>query len=71
MKKNPNKFKNNFSIWIKYTTLGTEMFAAIFICTIIGYQIDKWLENNIKWATIIFLFIGLAAAFRIVYNQIK
>ena len=70
MKKKPSH-KDNFSTWVRYTTLATEMFAAIFLCTIAGYQIDKWMENDLKWSTIIFLFICLAAAFSIVYKQIK
>lgn len=65
------KPKNNFHTWVKYTTLGTEMGGAIFICTILGYQIDKWLENELYWSTIVGLFLGLAVAFNLAYKNLK
>jgi F0F1-type ATP synthase assembly protein I len=57
--------------WLKLAAAGTEMAAAIFICVFIGNFIDKRLENATPWMTILMLFIGVAAAFYLVYKQLK
>lgn len=57
--------------WLKLAGVGTEMAAAIFICVYIGNYLDKQFENATPWMTICMLFVGVAAAFYLVYKQLK
>jgi len=45
---NQNKGKKKFDEFIKYSSLGFEMFAIIAIGTFAGYKIDAWLKNEFK-----------------------
>lgn len=51
--------------------IGTEMAAAIFICVYIGHRLDKYFQTGTPWITILTLFIGVSAAFYLVYKQLK
>lgn len=51
--------------------IGTEMVVVIFLFTFLGRKIDQYLLSETPWITILMLFIGLAAAFYLVYKQLK
>lgn len=63
--------KNQFQTWVRYSAIGTEMAAAVFFGSFGGYKIDQWMQNETPWATIVLLFVGLSAAFYLVYKQLK
>nr|WP_167941955.1 AtpZ/AtpI family protein [Desulfobaculum xiamenense] len=49
-------------------TIGMHMVASTFVGLAMGYYLDKWLGTN-PWFLLIFLFIGIAAGFKNVYEQ--
>lgn len=49
--------------------IGISMMAPIFLSAFIGYQLDKWL--NTQYWFIIFVLLGVCAAFRSVYVLTK
>lgn len=51
------------------TQIGISMLTPIFLCVFIGYQLDKHVQRKI-WL-IIFLVLGILAAFRNVYYITK
>ncbi|MCO5232356.1 MAG: AtpZ/AtpI family protein [Chitinophagales bacterium] len=67
---NQNK-KSHFQTWVRYSTIGSEMAGAVFFGGFGGHKIDQWMQNETPWATIGLLFVGLSAAFYIVYKQLK
>lgn len=71
MKLQNNKDKKGFNTWMRYSAVGTEMAAAIVICTLAGYKIDEKMANETPYFTIALLFVGLSAGFYIVYKQLK
>ena len=63
--------KNPKSLWQIYAELGAlgfQMAGSIIIGAFIGYFLDKWL-NTSPLFIIIFLFLGIAAAFLEVYKS--
>jgi len=65
------KKKNTLNSWLKYSAVGTEMAGAVFLCALGGNKLDQYFQNKTPWATIILLFVGLSAAFYLVYKQLK
>ncbi|HUH73663.1 MAG TPA: AtpZ/AtpI family protein [Chitinophagales bacterium] len=63
--------KKAFNSWVRYSAIGTEMFAAVFIGAFGGMKIDEWMGNESPIATVVLLLLGLGAAFYLVYKQIK
>jgi F0F1-type ATP synthase assembly protein I len=57
--------------WMKLAGIGTEMAAAIFTFVFIGQFLDKHFKTTSPWITILMLFIGVAAAFYLVYKQLR
>lgn len=51
------------------TQLGISMMVPIFLCVLVGNFIDK--KAGTGWVLPIFLFLGIAAAFRNVYYLLK
>lgn len=51
------------------TQLGISMMVPIFLCVLVGGFIDK--KAGTGWGTPVFLFLGMAAAFRNVYLLLK
>ncbi|BBD09635.1 AtpZ/AtpI family protein [Desulfovibrio ferrophilus] len=49
-------------------TLGTHMVVCTFVGLAMGYYLDKWLGTK-PVMLLIFLFIGIAAGFKNVYEQ--
>ena len=69
-KANKNSFTNNKKNGSSLGTalkLSTEMVAAVFVGTIIGFILDNWFDSK-PWLTIIFFFVGAAAG---ILNVIK
>ncbi|MBR1442391.1 MAG: AtpZ/AtpI family protein [Firmicutes bacterium] len=50
--------------------IGISMFVPIFICVLIGVQIDKWADTSPLFLGI-FIFLGVGAAFRTLYMMTK
>lgn len=67
----PNKKDKSFNTWVRYSAIGTEMAGAVFLSAFGGHKLDEWMGNKTPWATIILLFVGLSAAFYLVYKQLK
>lgn len=67
----PPKDKKTFQSWMKYSAIGSEMVAAVFIGAFGGRKIDQWMGNETPIATVVLLLLGLGAAFYLVYKQIK
>jgi len=68
---NESEEKKFFQSWIKYSTIGSEMVAAVFIGAFGGMKIDEWMGNETPFATVGLLLVGLAAAFYLVFKQLK
>jgi len=69
-KANRNSFTNNRKNTSSLGTalkLSTEMVAAVFVGSIIGFILDNWFDSK-PWLTIIFFFAGSAAG---ILNVIK
>lgn len=47
----PNKKKNKFDSFVRYSSLGFEMMAIIGIGTYGGFKIDQWMGNEFKGFT--------------------
>jgi F0F1-type ATP synthase assembly protein I len=52
------------------STVGLSMGIAIALGALIGYYLDKWLDTS-PWLLLIFLGLGIAAAFRNLYIMYK
>ncbi len=50
--------------------LSTEMVAAVFVGSIIGFILDNWFDSK-PWLTIIFFFVGAAAGILNVIRSAK
>lgn len=70
MSKLPDE-KKAFQSWMKYSAIGSEMVAAVFIGAFGGYKIDQWMGNETQYVTIGLLLLGLTAGFYLVYKQLK
>lgn len=71
MEKKEANEKKSFQTWMRYSAIGSEMVGAVFIGTFGGHQIDKWMQNEVPYATVALLLLGLAAGFYLVYKQIQ
>ena len=72
-KANKNLFiddKKNISSLGTALKLSTEMVAAVFVGTIIGFILDNWFDSK-PWLTIIFFFVGAAAGILNVIRSAK
>lgn len=49
-------------------TIGMHMVVSTFVGLAIGYYLDEWLGTK-PWLLIFFLFVGIAAGFKNVYEQ--
>ena len=61
------KDTSSFGIALK---LSTEMVAAVFVGSIIGFILDNWFDSK-PWLTIIFFFIGSSAGILNVVRSAK
>ena len=73
-KANKNSFANNnkknASSLGTALKLSTEMVAAVFVGSIIGFILDNWFDSK-PWLTIIFFFAGAAAGILNVIRSAK
>ena len=72
-KTNKNTFNNNGKNAFPLGTalkLSTEMVAAVFVGSIIGFILDNWFDSK-PWLTIIFFFVGAAAGILNVIRSAK
>ena len=74
-----NKAKENYAEKINNNSsssvgsalkLSTELVAAVFVGTIIGFILDNWFDSK-PWLTIIFFFAGVAAGILNVVRSAK
>ncbi len=54
----------------KALKLSTEMVAAVFVGSIIGFILDNWFDSK-PWLTVIFFFVGAAAGILNVIRSAK
>ena len=72
-KANRNSFTNNRKNTSSLGTalkLSTEMVAAVFVGSIIGFILDNWFDSK-PWLTIIFFIVGAAAGILNVIRSAK
>ena len=72
-KANKNSFTNNNKNTSSLGTalkLSTEMVAAVFVGSIIGFILDNWFDSK-PWLTVIFFFVGAAAGILNVIRSAK
>ena len=72
-KANKNSFTNNKNGSSSLGTalkLSTEMVAAVFVGSIIGFILDNWFDSK-PWLMIIFFFVGVAAGILNVIRSAK
>ena len=65
-----NNNKKNTSSLGTALKLSTEMVAAVFVGSIIGFILDNWFDSK-PWLTIIFFFVGAAAGILNVIRSAK
>ena len=65
-----NNNKKNTSSLGAALKLSTEMVAAVFVGSIIGFILDNWFDSK-PWLTIIFFFVGSAAGILNVIRSAK
>ena len=66
-------FKGNkevFDLLGNAATMGTHLVAATFVGFGAGWYLDKWLGTK-PWLLFIFLFLGIAAGFKNVYDEMQ
>ena len=72
-KANKNSFTNDKKTTSSLGTalkLSTEMVAAVFVGSIIGFILDNWFDSK-PWLTVIFFFVGAAAGILNVIRSAK
>ena len=62
--------KKILHLWVAALKLSTEMVAAVFVGSIIGFILDNWFDSK-PWLTIIFFFVGAAAGILNVIRSAK
>ena len=62
-----NRSSSSLGIALK---MSTEMVAAVFIGTIIGFILDSWFDSK-PWLTLVFFFIGVVAGIMNVFKAAK
>ena len=65
-----NNDKKNTSSLGAALKLSTEMVAAVFVGSIIGFILDNWFDSK-PWLTIIFFFVGATAGILNVIRSAK
>ena len=65
-----NSGKKNTSSLGAALKLSTEMVAAVFVGSIIGFILDNWFDSK-PWLTIIFFFVGATAGILNVFRTAK
>ena len=62
--------KNFYRQFARYSAIGLEMGLSVAIGLAIGYYLDRYFHTK-PWFTMIFLFLGIAAAFRSLVSLAK
>ena len=62
--------KELFRLVSKFSTIGLEMGFSVVIGLLIGIYLDRYFKTE-PWMTIVFLFFGVAAAFRVIIRVAK
>lgn len=55
---------------LKASLLGIHMVATTFMGFALGYFLDKWLHTH-PWLKMIFLFLGIAAGFKNMFQEAR
>jgi ATP synthase protein I len=56
---------------LNYSSLGIEMGLCVAIGLAIGYYLDKKIFHTYPYLSIVFMFVGIAAAMRSIYKTAK
>ena len=60
-----------YANYAKYTGMAFQMMAIIGLCSFIGYQIDKYFQHQLQWATALGGVIGVCASIYQTIRQLK
>ncbi len=63
--------KKALTSYVKYTGVAFQMMAIIGLFAFIGYQIDKYYQHQIQWATALSCVIGVVASIYQIIRQLK
>ncbi len=62
--------KEYFNSLLKASLIGIHLVTCTVVGLVIGYFLDKWL-GTAPWLTMIFFFLGVAAGFKNMFQEIK
>jgi len=66
-----NNKKDVIKSLLNYSTLGLEMGLCVAIGLAIGYYLDRKVFHTYPYLSIVFMFVGIAAAMRSIYKTAK
>lgn len=66
----PEDRKKLYKQVVRYSAIGLEMGFSVAIGIVIGYYLDQYFHTG-PWLTMIFLFLGVVAAFRSLFSLMK
>ncbi|HMG91922.1 MAG TPA: AtpZ/AtpI family protein [Chryseolinea sp.] len=67
----PNKKSKTYNSYLKYSSLGLQLLAAIGVFGWLGYELDHFLEIKIPAFTLLFGFAALGGMMYQVYRSIN
>ena len=66
-----NNKKDVFKSLLNYSSLGLEMGLCVAVGLAVGYVLDKKVFHTYPYLSIVFMFVGIAAAMRTIYRMAK
>jgi ATP synthase protein I len=64
-----NKPDRNYTSWVQYANIGTQMGSSVIVGAAIGYFLDRWLHTA-PWMTAAWTILGAMAGFRALFRGI-
>tara|TARA_B100000963_G_C22631297_1_gene675071 strand:+ start:2253 stop:2495 length:243 start_codon:yes stop_codon:yes gene_type:complete len=68
MKKNPSGWRSN--VYIRFSSIGIQMGAIIFIFTWLGVYLDEYLKMETPWMTISFSLFGVIGSLTLIIREV-
>ena len=68
MKKKPSSRRSN--IYIRFSSIGIQMGAIIFIFTWLGVYLDEYLKMETPWMTIVFSLFGVIGSLTLIIREV-
>ena len=69
MKKQSQGWKSN--IYIRFSSMGIQMGATIFLFTWLGVYLDDYFKNKTPWLTIVLSLIGVIGSLVLVIREVS